>query len=135
MRVGKIPDGVLARLSPAMQARMKRKKPRRRNRGLVFLVIGACLAIAGSATVLTRSWPKDWSMNFSPVLAKKDGALPQQSGHIIVSRNNSQLCDHYLFDNRSGVMTATEAQPCHKRKEVPVADHVTSFSSSWRVAR
>jgi hypothetical protein len=98
----------------------------------VFVIIGAVLALAASTVILAVSWPKAPA----PAVAKKiDAVAPQQAGHVVIPRANSDLCDRYLFDNVSNTMKAVETSPCQsksKRKEVDISDQVNSFSSFWR---
>jgi hypothetical protein len=142
MRMGKKPQGV--RLKPpafgplAAEVR-RRRKPKPRRVGLLFLMVAALAAIGGSATLAARTWPNAFSLNtmFSLTAAKKpEPAPPSKVGHIIVTHSNSARCDHFLFDNKSGGMRALEASSCGgKREDVKTVDQVQSFSSSWRGAR
>ncbi len=61
--------------------------------------------------------------------------MPSKVGHIIVTHGNSDRCDHFLFDNKSGGMRVVENSTCGKPEEVKIVDQVNSFSSSWRGAR
>ena len=61
--------------------------------------------------------------------------LQNKSGHIIIPRMNSQLCDRYVFDNASGHVNKAETSLCSaasKKPEVNISDQINSFHSSWR---
>ena len=160
MPVGNKPDGVTA--APALPAglraivvpgraapvalpipvkRAKKPAPAKRGGGLLYLVLAAGLALAASAAVVNHTWPKLWAFAPAPppaVANKPDPAMLHKSGHIIIPRANSQLCDRYLFDNVSGQMKQAETSPCSaasKKPELNVADQVNSFHSSWRGSR
>ena len=157
MPVGNKPDGVTAAPSPALPAGLsaivvpgrlapiapvkRAKKPAQAKRGgLLYLVLATGLALAASAAVLNH-WPKLWAFAPAPapvVANKPDPAALNKSGHIIIPRMNSQLCDRYLFDNVSGQMKQAETSLCSaasKKPEVNIADQVNSFHSSWRGSR
>lgn len=144
MRMGNKPVGALARpaaVAPAKKAR-RPGKPARRHRGPVFAFIIALFAIGGAAAFAARTWPHAWpkafALNsmFSFSAAKKPEVVAQkQTGHIIIPRSHSELCDRFSFDNKNGAMKTLNASPCHQREEVKIVDQVNSFSSSWRGAR
>lgn len=136
MRMGNKPDGRTGRFAPAAFGRIKARikaRARRRNRGLVLLAVATCLAVAGSGALLAHSWP----IALSPMAGKTADPAPQKkTGHILISRSNSDLCDRYLLDNASGAMKAVDTAPCsQKRPDVSIVDQVNSFSSTWRGGR
>jgi hypothetical protein len=131
MRIGNKPDGMTARAAPPAQGQAP--KPVQRHRGFVFLMIAACLVIAAFATILAVSWPNVQVPGFTK---RTDAASKKPSGHVIISRTNSELCDHYVLDNTNGAMKAVETLPCSgKRPDPNIADRVNSFSQSWRGGR
>jgi hypothetical protein len=135
MRMGNKPDGMTTRFAPAMAGRAK-PKPARRSYRAALVIVAAFIAIAVSGTIFAR-WPKAAAP--APAVAKKEPAAPQKlSGHVIISRTNSELCDRYLFDNVTGTIKPVETLPCSsagKRPDVNIADQVNSFSSHWRGAK
>ena len=157
MPVGNKPDGVTAAPSPAIPAglsaiirpgrsapgapanRAKKAAPAKRS-GLAYLVLAAGLALAASAFVINHTWPKLWAFaGPAPVVVTKpDPAAHNKSGHIIIPRMNSQLCDRYVFDNVSGHVNKAETSLCSaasKKPEVNITDQINSFHSSWRGSR
>ena len=119
--------------------RAKRPAPAKRG-GLPYLVFAAGLALAASAYVINHTWPKLWAFaGPAPVAANKpDPAMAHKSGHIIIPRMNSQLCDRYVFDNASGHVNKAETSLCSaasKKPEVNITDQINSFHSSWRGAK
>ncbi len=156
MRMGNKPDGVTAARSPALPAglsaiirpapaalpipvrRAKKPAAARRGSSLLYLVVAAGLALAASAAVLNRTWPKvlAFGPKAAPVVATKPGLAAQnKAGQVIIPRINTDLCDRYTFDNVSGQMKRGETSPCSaakKKPDVDIADQVNSFHSSWR---
>lgn len=152
MRMGKRPDGGAAARSaagkpwsfpvapmgnrprgPAPVTRAAKNPARGKGGSLLYLAVAGGLALAASAAVLNRHWPK-FAEAPAPAVAKKpDAALKKQAGQIIIPRANSDLCDRYSFDNASGQMRPVETSPCGKRaQDVNIADQIQSFHSSWR---
>ena len=134
MRLGMKPVSIPARPVPMGQNRPK-ARPVKRNHRTALLIVTAFVLAGGSAAayVVTRPTAPE------PVVARAPEAPPQKpTGHIIIPRVNSQLCDRYLFDNVSGQMKQAETSPCSaasKKPELNIADQVNSFHSSWRGSR
>ena len=141
MRMGNKPAGVKLKppaFAPLAAEVRRRRKPKPRRTGLLFLMVTALAVAGGSATFAARTWPNVFSLNtvFALTAGKKPEPAPsRQVGHIIVNHDNSPRCDHFLFDNKSGGIRAVENSTCGKREEVKIVDQVNSFSSSWRGAR
>ena len=133
MRLGMKPVSIPTRPVPTGQNRPK-TRPVKRNHRTALLIVTAFVLVGGSAAAYVVTRPKAPE----PVVAKAPEAPPQKpTGHIIIPRVNSQLCDRYLFDNVSGQMKQAETSPCSaasKKPEVNIADQVNSFHSSWRGA-
>ncbi len=144
MRIGNKPVGVLARpAAVALAAQVRRpRKPVRRRRLRMFLIIAAIIAIGGATPIIARTWPNAWPHAFAlnnmfsfSVAKAPEAEPPKRAGQIIIPRSHSELCDRFSFDNKNGAMRTLEASPCHQRDEVKIVDQVNSFSSSWRGAR
>ena len=137
MRLGLKPVSIPARpMLPASIARNRPKpRPVKRNHRTALLIVTAFVLAGGSAAAYVVTRPKAPE----PVVARAPEAPPQKpTGHIIIPRMNSQLCDRYLFDNVSGQMKQAETSLCSaasKKPEVNIADQVNSFHSSWRGSR
>lgn len=138
MRLGLKPVSIPARPVPIAQNRARNRpktRPVKRNYRTALLIVTAFVLAGGSAAAYIVTRPKAPE----PVVARAPEAPPQKpTGHIIIPRVNSQLCDRYLFDNVSGQMKQAETSPCSaasKKPEVNIADQVNSFHSSWRGSR
>ena len=98
------------------------------------MIVAAFVLVAGSVAAYVVTRPKAPASTAS-VAKAPEAPSQKQTGHIIIPRLNSQLCDRYLFDNVSGQMKQAETSPCSsasKKAEPNIADQVNSFHSSWR---
>ena len=95
--------------------------------------------MAASAFVINHTWPKLLGLCAGAGAGRRankpEPRCAKPSGHIIIPRINSQLCDRYVFDNASGQVNKAETSLCRaasKKPEVNITDQINSFHSSWR---